>query len=302
MALTRSPGVRGETPTNGVTPKDHRLSMEAQMGGRGPGVISGCTVTGTAGWQYAVAAGELATRRAPGDGLCVWTNTSQYLAGDPSAPAPAAGTSRVDIVYARHNNMQEHGDLDSLPVIDVVRGTASSGTPVAPTLPDGAIELARKVVAAGDTSTSVGAAISHANQARAGAVGGIVVGGADQSVPSGSITQLTFPSATTTLMGDVTYSGGILTLSTPGWYQIGVYVRVTGGTATGNLELRLRAGGANVALSCTAYNAGGSWNVSTVIYVPGSTTIDAYLNQSSGATLTVANSLGSPRLTAVRIA
>lgn len=167
MALTRSPGVRGETPTNGVTPKDHRLSMEAQMGGRGPGVISGCTVTGTANWQYAVAAGELATRRAPGDGLCVWTNTSQYLAGSASAPAPAAGTSRIDIVYARHNNMQEHGDPDSLPVIDVVRGTASSGTPVAPTLPDGAIELARKTVAAGDSSTSVGAAISHANTTRA---------------------------------------------------------------------------------------------------------------------------------------
>lgn len=169
MALTRSPGVRGETGLNGPTPLDMRRALEALAGGPYPGVISGCTVTGTASWEYAVAAGWLATQRSATDGLNVWSvdgsETITQADDGSSLVAPGSG-SRVDIVYALHHDIDQ-GDADSLPVVAVVKGTAS-GSPSAPALPSGAIELARKVVAAGDTSTSVGAAISHANRNLAG--------------------------------------------------------------------------------------------------------------------------------------
>lgn len=291
MPLTRSPAVRGETPTNGATTHDHRRALEALAalaGAVGPGVIDGCAVTGTASWQYAVAPGFLATRRSATDGMNVWSNTTQYLVS--TDPAPGIG-SRLDIIYALHNDKNQ-SDPDSQPVIDVAKGTA---------IPAGAIELARKVVASGDISTSAGTPISLTNQARTGSVGGQVLGGADQSIPAGATTALTFPSAATTLLGGVTYSGGVLTVPTPGWYRISVYVRALDSTSGGNFELRIRLNGAVVGMSSTAYHPGGAWIAGADVYIAESSTIDAFVNQASGGTIRVANSLGSPRLTAVRI-
>lgn len=170
MALTRSPGVRGETSTNGATPHDMRRAMEALLGASGPGVLTGCTVTGTSSWQYAVSAGFLATRRASGDGMNVWSNDDQYLVD--TDPAPGAG-ARVDIVYAVHHD-GDQADPDSMPVIDVAIGEVDAGPP---SLPAGAVELARKTVSSGDANTAAGAEVSESNRAYAGDTGWIDVPG-----------------------------------------------------------------------------------------------------------------------------
>src|SRR5699024_3128836 len=72
------------------------------------------------------------------------------------SPAPGTG-ARIDIVYAKHNDTTTpNADPDSEAFAAVAEGVAS-GTPNAPDLPDGAVELFRATVGAGATNTA------HAN-------------------------------------------------------------------------------------------------------------------------------------------
>src|SRR5690606_16873404 len=59
---------------------------------------------------------------------------------------------RIDIIYGQQQEVSE-GDAATQFVIGVVQGTAAS-SPTPPTLPDGAIELARAEVTAGITATT----------------------------------------------------------------------------------------------------------------------------------------------------
>lgn len=165
MALTRSPGVRGETAVNGATPQDMRRALKALLIGATPGVLKDCVVTGTASWQYAVGGGFLTTQRSSTDGFNVFSNDAQLTitqADDGSSLAAPGSNSRIDIIYALHNDIDQ-GDADSLPVFAVRKGNPA-GIPTPPTLPTGAIELARKVVASVDANTAAGAAVSIASK------------------------------------------------------------------------------------------------------------------------------------------
>lgn len=115
-------------------------------------------VAGTAGMAYSVSAGGLVLVRA--------TTGGAYLIGMPesvSVPtAPADGVNpRIDRIYARQPDPALDGaGVDVQFVVDVVSGTPAA-TPSAPALPSGAYELARKVIAAGATSTAAGAAFTN---------------------------------------------------------------------------------------------------------------------------------------------
>lgn len=144
------------TPAMGRRALAGLLAPAGAYGGR-VGVISGMAVSGTSGWSYTVGAGHVATPAGTGEVL-VWANGADYAAA--TSPAPGSG-SRIDIVYALHTRRLE-GDAASEPVIGVAQGTATTGTPVAPSLPAGGVELARATVPAGATGTA-GASLSTAN-------------------------------------------------------------------------------------------------------------------------------------------
>lgn len=135
----------------GTGPGDARKALEALV--PTSGVIDGLTVSGTTSWSYLVTAGHYAVNR-PGAGTIVAPNDGPVEI--PTDPAPGTG-SRIDIIYVKHND-PDQGDPDGLPYVAVAKGVAS-GTPAPPAIPAGALELARKTVAAGDTNTSMGAGI-----------------------------------------------------------------------------------------------------------------------------------------------
>lgn len=163
LPLSRSIGSRYDGAV-GATALDTRLTLAALLaqGGSGlaarPGVLPGAPavlVTGTAGpgWAYQVAAAPLATSRGVADGAHILTNTGPESVATIAAPG-TAGTSRIEIIYALQPSKGENSDTSSTPVFGVARGNASTGTPVPPTLPPGALELARNTMAAGATSTA----------------------------------------------------------------------------------------------------------------------------------------------------
>jgi hypothetical protein len=82
-----------------------------------------------------------------GSALC----TSTAVNNLPIAGAPAAGTSRIDLVIARVYDASLIGGSINGWQLEVVTGTAAS-TPAAPALPKSSIELARVAVAAGQAS------------------------------------------------------------------------------------------------------------------------------------------------------
>lgn len=146
--------------TQGTTPLEARIAQAGMFSSSG--VLSGMLVTGRASWAYNVAAGSVVAQRSAADGVVLFANDSTAIVGTTGEgstvpPAPATG-SRIDIIYALHRDV-DNGDADSQPLIAVASGTAS-GSPVAPTIPSGAVELARATVAAGATNTA------HANVTR----------------------------------------------------------------------------------------------------------------------------------------
>lgn len=116
-------------------------------------------VTGTSGWAYSVSGGGLVIVRTATGGA--------YLVGVPStltvATTPPDGINpRIDVVYAYQPDPELDGASVSVElVVDVAHGLAAA-TPVSPSIPAGAIVLARKVVAPADPHTNAGAAIYDA--------------------------------------------------------------------------------------------------------------------------------------------
>lgn len=136
-------------------------------------------------------------------------------------------------------------------------------------------------------------------------VAGIITAGADQNLPSGATTQLTFPTPTTDVIGGVTAAGGVLTLpsSKPGLYQVTSYVRLLDGSG-GTAQLRLYAPGTNiVGYLADSYLSGMGLTVGALIRVGSSDVgVSMAVYQNTGVTIRAASSFGSPRLSAVRVA
>lgn len=142
-------------------------------------------VTGTNGWGYSVEPGGAIIGPDAAAGAYIVPSDSQTLV--PTIPKPGTG-SRVDIIYiAQHDAWDRTADATEA-VLGVLSGAASTGVPVPPTLPDGALELARNTIVSGATTTlSEGNSIT--NTAPFTAVAGGVVyyrGQADQNADTGA--------------------------------------------------------------------------------------------------------------------
>lgn len=114
-------------------------------------------VSGTNGWAYTVTGGGLVIVRTETGGA--------YVVGMPSGvtvpTTPADGINpRYDVIYAVQPDPAVDGvDVDVDFRVDVAHGAAAA-TPVAPSIPAGAVVLARKIVSPGDTGTNAGSAIT----------------------------------------------------------------------------------------------------------------------------------------------
>lgn len=93
------------------------------------------------------------------------------------AAAPAAGSSRQDVVYTmQHDNSGgvTAPDADNLPGMFVATGAPTTGTPTKPAIPAAAVELATVLVPSGVTATNgVGVVITQTAQFTASAGGSV---------------------------------------------------------------------------------------------------------------------------------
>lgn len=166
MALWRSKGARRDA-TRGTAPIEVRKSDALLF--TGTGVIPGSAqtlVTGTSGWSYQVGKAGFVTSRGESDGAHLFGNDGTVSVGATGAGstvpvAPGSGLSRIDIIWVRHPAAGENSDTTSEPEFGVSSGVASS-IAQPPSIPAGALELARNTMTAGATSTgSSGNAITQ---------------------------------------------------------------------------------------------------------------------------------------------
>ena len=167
MALFRGMGARKDA-TRGTSALEVRkgeaaLFTQATLGGVGvrPGVIPGdrgLLVEGGSSWAYNVWQHHVVTARGGvTDGGLLFGNDGLVTVGTGGvgttvAAAPGTG-SRIDIVWVRHRTAGENGDTTSEPDYGVTSGTPGSPG-LAPSIPAGALELARATVSAGNANTS----------------------------------------------------------------------------------------------------------------------------------------------------
>jgi len=152
MALTRSAGARKDA-TRGTAPIDVRKAAAIRW--VTTGVTTGSTtplVVGTAGFAYSVGAAGFVASRGASDGVNEYTNDGPLTIACPTAPG--SGLSRIDIIWTRHPTAGENGDTTSEPILGVASGTAASSNPAVPSIPTGALELARNTMTSAATSTA----------------------------------------------------------------------------------------------------------------------------------------------------
>lgn len=155
--------INSNVPGERTPPISFRLVMASLLqqtaaGAPVPGILPSpgtpLAVAGAASMQYVVSAGYAVTTRAGKGAYILGTPTSVTV---PTTPAHST-LPRIDRIYI----VQPDPELSESGVarIDVVQGTPAS-SPTVPALPAGALELARKTIAAGATNTSGGAAFTN---------------------------------------------------------------------------------------------------------------------------------------------
>lgn len=112
-------------------------------------------VTGQAGMFYGIQPFTAVVGRSPGEGAYRFTGTGVTFVNTTAAPVSG---SRIDVIWVKQND-QAKGDGDNLAVAGVTQG-AASGTPVAPSIPAGALELGQCVVTS-TTGATVTASITN---------------------------------------------------------------------------------------------------------------------------------------------
>lgn len=132
-----------------------------------PNVLT--ATSSTAPMRAALAKTAFVTARSAADGVAVWTNDGVFNVDFTAAPV---ANSRIDVVYAKHNDTLA-GDANNLPIVAVAIGAAAA-TPVKPAIPSGAEEIGTVLIPAGATSlTSAGVVVTNTYRMTA-TVGGVV--------------------------------------------------------------------------------------------------------------------------------
>ncbi len=242
MALFRSIGAALDDDGTGTEPIDVRKGLAGLLSG--PGVLPGAAsplVQGTGGFEYQVNAAHWVTSRGGSDGLHLWGNDGPITV--PTDVAPGAGLSRIDVIYALHPSNGENADTSSQPVVAVAKGVAAS-TPIAPTIPTGALELARNTMSSGASDTAgAGNAITQT------ASPATVVGTGLRRIARSRTTASIIPNSEFTTIGswnesvsatglpvsDITSGGSSYTVNFTGW----VRVRVRLAYATNSTGIRI---------------------------------------------------------------
>ncbi|MDM8084753.1 hypothetical protein QUV83_08260 [Cellulomonas cellasea] len=158
MALFRSIGARKDA-TRGTAAIEVRKGLAWLFSG--PGVLPGADsplVTGTSGWAYSVGKAGFVSTRGASDGVHLFGNDGAVTIGatgvGSTVPvAPGSGLQRIDIIWVIHPSASENSDTTSQPVFGVTSGAAASSAQP-PTIPTGALELARNLMTSSATSTA----------------------------------------------------------------------------------------------------------------------------------------------------
>jgi len=154
MSTFRGLFVRKDSTGVGTGPVDARkalagLVQRLSSGAPRQGLLSPVQVVGTTGWAYSVPAAWWVTSRGLSDGVVL--AGSDGVVSVATDPAPATG-ARIDVIYVLHRDVDQ-ADPDSESVVSVAIGLAS-GSPVAPAIPTGAMEIARATVSSGNANTA----------------------------------------------------------------------------------------------------------------------------------------------------
>jgi len=270
VALTRSMGAYDDgtplAPGIGTTPIDLRKSLSALWASAG--VVAGGPsplVTGTTGFTYSVAGPvPLVTTRGASDGFAMFTNDGAATIACPGAPG--SGLQRIDIVWVRHPTNTENSDSSSMPIFGVASGTAVSSGPAAPSIPTGALELARNTMTSAATSTaSTGNTISQtaAVAVLRGALpllgGGTWTLASNETIPSGTFMVMTadIPSGTPAAGMFTSTSAGAFVVAQAGTYEVTVQARWANASAA--------RFGIHVTKNCTSIDGSGNLTDGAII-------------------------------------
>lgn len=157
MTVNRGLWVPINTGNVGTTEVEARLADNATYESNNgadarPGLLNPQTttiVTGKANMSYDIAACNPVTNRVAGEGVYRFAATGVTNIATTAAPS---SNSRIDVIWVKQND-QSKGDANNLAVAGVTQGTVAA-SPTAPTIPAGALELARSTVTANITATT----------------------------------------------------------------------------------------------------------------------------------------------------
>lgn len=162
MALNRGNFVRNVS-TVGTTPIEARLAQASAYAENAPGVPRSGVVWGAAAnlvvpngatMSFDISPFEVVISRAANEGVYVLTMTGATNLATTAAPGSG---SRYDLVYVKQND-PDKGDANNAPVLGVVQGTSSTGTPTKPygSVPAGGFVIAEARIFSGTTFASGG--------------------------------------------------------------------------------------------------------------------------------------------------
>lgn len=145
---------------SGATARGSRLAMGGLLAKNTDGTVKvgvladgqGPVVTGTSGMSYNIRTHVAVTKMSDANGATLVPNYGTVnVATD---PAPGSN-SRIDIIYVlqRHLTVDGGSDVVNTPIFGVAKGNAAS-SPQPPSIPTGALELARVPVTVNTTATS----------------------------------------------------------------------------------------------------------------------------------------------------
>lgn len=146
-----------------TSPTDARLALGGLMapGASGVDVRTGAmygpatfNVSGTAGMAYSVTGGVAIASRGASVGPYIGANDGATSVSTTAAPGSG---SRYDVIYLLFPDV-EQGDADSNAVFGVIQGTAS-GSPAEPSIPTGAVRIAKALIPSGVTATNAGGVV-----------------------------------------------------------------------------------------------------------------------------------------------